>query len=187
MSFIPDWKHAAESEAFNWKCMICSVLALSPMFVEDQWLVQYGPHKDIDGVTLWLKCSVLHTISSQVLTKLKRNWPWEIHLHFHGLQKIISFKLSILLPHFNSCLALIMLLFVCFTFSFVMSGRGHGKEGAEAEAMAVVIHHLSKPAPVPRKPQKGRKLNQWKTENMKNALAEFDREMQVISLLHQLL
>ena len=57
MSFIPDWKHTAESEAFNWKCMICSVVALSPMFVEDQWLVQYGPHKDIDGVTLWLKCS----------------------------------------------------------------------------------------------------------------------------------
>ena len=47
MSYIPDWKHTAESEAFNWKCVICSVVALSPMFVEDQWLVEYGPHKGI--------------------------------------------------------------------------------------------------------------------------------------------
>ena len=57
MSYIPDWKHITESEAFNWKCVICSVVALSPMFVKDQWLVEYGPHRDIDGVTLWLKCS----------------------------------------------------------------------------------------------------------------------------------
>ena len=55
MSLIPDWQHVAEAEAFNWKCIICNVVALSPMFVENQWLVEYGPHKDIDGVTLWLK------------------------------------------------------------------------------------------------------------------------------------
>ena len=57
MSYIPDWKHIQESEAFNWKCVICSVVALCPMFVEDQWLVEYRPHKDIDDITLWLKCS----------------------------------------------------------------------------------------------------------------------------------
>ena len=62
-----------------------------------------------------------------------------------------------------------------------MSGRGHGKGRGRGHPT------LSKPVLVPSKPQKGRKLNKWKTENMKNALAEFDREMQVISLLHQLL
>ena len=119
---------------------------------------------------------VLHTISFQVLTKLKRNWPWEICLHFHGLQKIISFKLSILLPHFNSCLALIILLFVCFSFSFSMSGRGHGKGRGRGGGHGSGRPTSSKPGPVPSKLQKGRKLNEWKTENMKNALAEFDRD-----------
>ena len=105
---------------------------------------------------------VLHTISSQVLTKLKRNQPWEICLHFHGLQKIISFELSILLPHFNSCLALIILLFVCFSFSFVMSGTGHGKGRGRGRGHGSGCPTLSKPVQVPSKPRKGRKLNEWK-------------------------
>ena len=91
---------------------------------------------------------VLHTISSQVLTKLKQNWPWEIRLPFHGLQKIISFKLSILLPHFNSCLALIILLFVCFSFSFIMSRRGHGKGRGRGRGRGSGRPALSKPVPV---------------------------------------
>ena len=130
---------------------------------------------------------VLHTISSQVLTKLKQSQPREIRLHFHGLQKIISFKLSILLPHFNSCFVLIILLFVCFSFSFIMSGRGCGKGRGRGRGCGSGHLMSSKPVLVTSKLQKGRKLNEWKTENMKNALAEFDREMQVISLLHQLL
>ena len=146
MSFITDWKHAAESEAFNWKCMICSVVALSPMFVEDQWLVQYGPHKDIDGVTLWLKCSECCTPYLKCLQNSSE----------------ISFKLSILLPHFNSCLALIILLFVCFSFSFIMS-RGHGKGRGRGHGSG--HPPSSKPVPVSSKLQKGRKLNEWKTES----------------------
>ena len=148
MSFIPDWKHRAESEAFNWKCMICSVVALSSMFVEDQWLVQYGPHKDIDGVTLW------HTISSQVLTKLKQNQPWRDMFALSWVAKKISFKLSILLPPFTSCLALIILLFVCFSFSFIMSGRGHGKGRGRSRGRGHGSGHptSSKPVPVPSKP-----------------------------------
>ena len=62
MSVIPDWQHIAEAKALNWKCIICNVVALSSMFVEDQWLVEYGPHKDIVGVTLWLKCSECCTL-----------------------------------------------------------------------------------------------------------------------------
>ena len=58
---LPDWQRFAESEAFNWRCMICSVLAQSPMFLEDQWLVEYGPLKDYDRVTLWVKCSQCYT------------------------------------------------------------------------------------------------------------------------------
>ena len=67
---------------------------------------------------------VLHTIPSQILAKLKRNHPREIHLHFHGLQKIISFNFFIALPLLFSCLALII--FVSFFFSVIMSGRGSG-------------------------------------------------------------
>ena len=68
-----------------------------------------------------------------------------------------------------------------------MSSRGCGKGRDRGRGHGSGCPTLSKPVLVPSKPQKGRKLNEWKTENMKNALAEFDREMQVISLLHQLL
>ena len=128
MSYIPDWKHIQESEAFNWKCVICSVVALSPMFAEAQWLVQYGPYKDIDGVTLWLKfserCTPCHL---KCLPNSNKITPWEIYLHFHGLQKLISFNFSIALPLLYSCLSLII--FVSFFFSFVISGRGTGGSG----------------------------------------------------------
>ena len=68
-----------------------------------------------------------------------------------------------------------------------MSGRGHGKGRGRGRGHDSGHPTSSKPVLVTSKPQKGRKLSEWKTENMKNALAEFDREMQVISLLHQLL
>ena len=54
---LHDWQRFAENEALNWRYILCSVLAQSPMFVEDQWLVKYGPLKDYDEVTLWVKCS----------------------------------------------------------------------------------------------------------------------------------
>ena len=28
----------------------------SPLHVEMQWLVEYGPHLDLDGSTKWVKC-----------------------------------------------------------------------------------------------------------------------------------
>ena len=54
MSSIPDWQQFAESQVFNWRCIICNILAQSPLFLEEQWLVEYGPLKDLDGVTLWV-------------------------------------------------------------------------------------------------------------------------------------
>ena len=111
----------------------------------------------------------------------KQNQPWRDTFALLWVAKKISFKLSILLPPFNSCLALIILLYGCFSFSFIMSGRGRGKGRGRRHPTS------SKPVLVCSKPRKGRKLNEWNTKNMKNALAEFDREMQVISLLHQLL
>ena len=68
-----------------------------------------------------------------------------------------------------------------------MSGRGRGKGRGRARGCGSGHPPLSKPVLLNSKPRKGRELNEWKTENMKNALAEFDREMQVINLLHQLL
>lgn len=61
MSSIPAWKQAEEAQYFNWHCVICSQLAQSPMHIEDQWLVEHGPHFDIDGVTKWVKCSKCFT------------------------------------------------------------------------------------------------------------------------------
>ena len=38
-----------ESEDFNWKCIICNILAKSPLHLEDQFIVQHGVYFDIDG------------------------------------------------------------------------------------------------------------------------------------------
>ena len=48
---LPPWKQAEELQYFYWCCVICSQLAQFPMHIEDQWLVEHGPHLDLDGVT----------------------------------------------------------------------------------------------------------------------------------------
>ena len=112
---------------------------------------------------------VLHNISSQMLAKLKQNQPWEICLHFHGLQKIISFNFSILLPLLYSCFTLTIHIFGFFYFfSFIMSGRGRGRSGGGNGRGRGHGHAASgMMKPMPNKPCKGRKLNERDTDDMK--------------------
>ena len=56
-NLVPYSMQVQEPEAFNWKCMICLHLAQSPLHLEMQWIVEHGPHLDLDGVTKWIKCS----------------------------------------------------------------------------------------------------------------------------------
>ena len=51
---IPDWKQAMEAEYLNWKCLVCNILAKSPLHLEEQFLVEHGMYIDIDG-TEWAK------------------------------------------------------------------------------------------------------------------------------------
>ena len=44
-----------EAEFFNLKCLICNELAHSPIDLEMQHLVEYGPYKDNNG-DKWIKC-----------------------------------------------------------------------------------------------------------------------------------
>ena len=48
-------KQALEAQYFNWKCLICNVIAVSPCHLEDQHIVEYGPYTDLDGKK-WTKC-----------------------------------------------------------------------------------------------------------------------------------
>ena len=68
---LPPWEQAEESQYFNWHCVICSQLAQFPMHIEDQWLVEHGPHLDLDGVTKWVKCSKCFTPYHVVCLKEK--------------------------------------------------------------------------------------------------------------------
>ena len=58
MSTVPYWKSVQEQEYFNWKCVLdlCSVIACSPLHLEDQWLAEHGPYTDVDN-ELWVKCN----------------------------------------------------------------------------------------------------------------------------------
>ena len=63
-----------EQESFNRKCLICGQIAQSPLHVEMQWLVEYGPHLDLDGSTKWVKCgkcfSAYHITCLQSASKI---------------------------------------------------------------------------------------------------------------------
>ena len=131
--------------------------------------------------TLAEMLGVLHTVSSQMLAKLKQNQPFEICLHFHGLQKIISFTF---LFCYLFCIHVLPLLYKysIFFLSFIISGRGRGRGGGgnnRGRGHGHVASGMMKP--MPSKPCKGRKLNKWDTDDMKATLAEFDREMQVLT------
>ena len=54
MSYLES-KQALESQYFNWKCVICSQVAISPFTFEEQHLIEYGPYTDISGHK-WIKC-----------------------------------------------------------------------------------------------------------------------------------
>ena len=43
-----------EFEYFNWNCLICNQLAVSPSEIEMQHIVEYGPYKDSNG-DKWIK------------------------------------------------------------------------------------------------------------------------------------
>ena len=68
MSNIPEWKQLQEAEYFNWRYLICNILAKSPLHLEDQFLVEHGVCVDVDG-TEWVKChkcfSLYHLASTQ--------------------------------------------------------------------------------------------------------------------------
>ena len=63
-----------EQQYFNWKCLVCGQVALFPLHVEMQWLVNYDPHLDIDGSTKWVKCgkcfSPYHVTCLQSLSEI---------------------------------------------------------------------------------------------------------------------
>ena len=64
MSSIPEWQQLQEAQYFNWKCLVCNVLAKSPCHLEEQFLVEHGVYVEIDG-TQWV-----NAINASLLTTL---------------------------------------------------------------------------------------------------------------------
>ena len=81
-------------------------------------------HRWCDTVAEMLR--LLHTVSCQMLAKLKQNHPRKVHLYFHGLQTILI--RSTCSFHFH-CLYLILALctLISFFFSFHCIMPGHCK------------------------------------------------------------
>ena len=55
MSSISYWQRVEEQQYFNWTCVICSVLAESPLYLGQQLLAEHGPYTDLNGEK-WIKC-----------------------------------------------------------------------------------------------------------------------------------
>ena len=73
---------------------------------------------------------LLHTVSCQMLAKLKLNHPRKVHLYFHGLQKILIMCRCIFHFHYlYPILALFKLISFFFSCICVMASCGHGHGG----------------------------------------------------------
>ena len=56
--FISSYSNSQDQEAayFNWQCVICNLVAQSPLELEQQHMVyEFSVYTDIDG-TKWVKC-----------------------------------------------------------------------------------------------------------------------------------
>ena len=131
---------------------------------------------------------LLHTISCQMLAKLKQNHPRKVHLYFHGLQKILIRSTCSFHWHcLYSILALCILISFFFSFHCVMASHGreaggceHGGGGGGGHGWKIDDKPKQKLQPKPGyKPRKGHILIEWEMSNMQKALDEFKREMQV--------
>ena len=52
---IPYKERIEEASYFNWKCAICSDIAMSAMYLQDQFMVRHGIYVDYNGEH-WRKC-----------------------------------------------------------------------------------------------------------------------------------
>ena len=140
-----------ESEYFNWKCIICNILAKSPLHLENEFMVEHEVYRDIDG-TEWVKC---YTCFSPYHLACTKDSPpiGEYTCSFMECKKNRF--------HFSFT-------FNFFFFCFKMSGGGkkkqmpkHKKEGdGDASCKRGSSH-------------KGGNLNSWKESDMQNAWDEY--------------
>ncbi len=88
MTNISAQQQALEAQYFNWKCLICNVLAASPMELENQQMVFDGVYTDIDG-SKWVKCdkcmSSYHLNCVSFKTEAEVNAPGCFLCTFFGL------------------------------------------------------------------------------------------------------
>ena len=85
MSSVHYWKQAQEQTYFNWKCYICCIIAQSPMYLEDQFLVEHGPYKDVNG-DVWVKCSNCNNPYHLKCSNIPTPPPWTFLLFFSFMQ-----------------------------------------------------------------------------------------------------
>ena len=82
MSSIPDWQQAQEAQFFNWKCLICGILAKSPRHLEDQFLVENKIYLDINNDE-WVKCAKFFNPYHVKCIKETPLLPPKAHIHAH--------------------------------------------------------------------------------------------------------
>ena len=118
-----EWKQAQESQYFNWKCLICTQLVISPETLEDQHLIEYGPYTDITG-DKWIKC-----FSAYHIQCLKETIPTGKYMcTFMGCWQQISFNFSTSI-YFLVWFKFYMVIFRCGKRSGRQKGEGQGPHG----------------------------------------------------------
>ena len=149
-----------EQQYFSWKCLVCGQIALSPLHVEMQWLVNYGPHLDIDGSTKWVKCGKCFSIPCDMFAESIQNPYWPLCLYFFRLQAVI-FLIS------NLSIYLFIFIFVLFSFTLTMVKEQKRKwlpKGLAKARMVGTSHH-------------NQDINKWKEPIMKVCLDEYYEEL----------
>ena len=81
MFTVPYRQSVQEQDYFNWKCIVCSIIASSPLHLNDQWLVEHGLYTHVDN-ELWIKCDKCYN-TYHVKCLLSVPPVVEIQLHFY--------------------------------------------------------------------------------------------------------
>ena len=167
MSLVPYWKQSQEQNYFNWKCYICCIIAQSPMHLENQFIVEHDPYKDVNG-EIWVKCSKCNNPHHLKFLNLTILPPRVFSLFFSFMQcKVewvgtnISCMFWFLLCMFQFLLCMFLFLNILFCL-FRMGNKKPRKKKPKGGRLADGRSHWNEC------------LNRWHEEAMMYAIQEYN-------------
>ena len=193
--YNPRWQ-ALEETYFDWRCIVCCMVALSPQHLENQHLPgTESVYFDLDN-TPWVKCDKCHTpfhLQCGTWNPCKLSEINVFFVHFFAADSFRPFILCVsvdLPPPFNVCsfrLCCVSLALKMAQKKLCLATPKKKKKTPSCGGRPPAIPTTAAPPNLPQGPvaqatqntsgtgshHRNQKVNQWDVERMKNALEEW--------------